>query len=163
MNDPLATGALVATTVVCGLITGLLLAFSVCVMAALGRLPAAQGVAAMQSINTAILNPVFGLVFAGATAGSAYAVGSALLRWDEPGTAARLVGGAPYLLGVFAVTLLRNVPLNDALASVDPLGAAASAVWMDYLRVWTRWNHVRVGAGTAATALLVLSLRAPIL
>ncbi|MGE3967484.1 MAG: hypothetical protein AB7F08_04545, partial [Dongiaceae bacterium] len=42
-----------------GLIAGLFFAFSSFVMAALARLPADQGVAAMQSINTAVLNPVF--------------------------------------------------------------------------------------------------------
>jgi uncharacterized membrane protein len=162
VSDRLATGALVATTVGCGLVTGLLLAFSVCVMSALGRLPAAHGAAAMQTINVAIQNPVFGLVFAGATAGSAYAAASALLGWGQPGTAPRLFGGVLFLVGVLVLTLVRNLPLNDALAAVDPQDPAASAVWEHYLRVWTSWNHVRVVAGTVATALLVLSLRSPI-
>jgi uncharacterized membrane protein len=162
VSDRLATAALVATTVGCALVTGLLLAFSVGVMAALGRQPAAQGAAAMQSINVAIRNPVFGVAFVGATAGSAYVAGTALWDWGQPGAAARLIGGVLFLLGVFCLTLVRSVPLNDELAAVDPQSAAALAVWAHYLRAWTRWNHVRVVAGTAATALLALSLRAPI-
>jgi hypothetical protein len=43
----------------CGLMAGLFFAFSVCVMKALTRLPSAEGIAAMQSINVAIINPVF--------------------------------------------------------------------------------------------------------
>ena len=47
------------TTLGCGLIAGLFFAFSVAVMQALARLPVAWGIAAMQSINSAILNPLF--------------------------------------------------------------------------------------------------------
>src|SRR3990172_7116821 len=42
-----------------GLIGGVFFAFSALVMKALGRLPPAGGIAAMQSINVAVLNPVF--------------------------------------------------------------------------------------------------------
>ena len=44
---------------------GTLFAFSVFVMRALGRLPAAHGIAAMQSINIAVVNPWFMTVFMG--------------------------------------------------------------------------------------------------
>ena len=53
----------------CGLMGGLFFAFSVAVMKALGRLPPAEGIAAMQSINVAILNPVFLTVFFGTAGG----------------------------------------------------------------------------------------------
>ena len=43
----------------CGLMAGLFFAFSVSVMKALARLPSAEGIAAMHSINVAIINPVF--------------------------------------------------------------------------------------------------------
>ncbi|WP_010496926.1 hypothetical protein [Paenibacillus elgii] len=42
-----------------GLIAGLFFAFSTFVMSALARLPAEQGIAAMQSINVTVLNPLF--------------------------------------------------------------------------------------------------------
>src|SRR5690606_28980359 len=52
--DP--TGALVLLAALgCALMAGLFFAFSVAVMRALGALPAAQGIAAMQSINAVIL------------------------------------------------------------------------------------------------------------
>jgi uncharacterized membrane protein len=66
-----------------------------------------------------------------------------------------------FLLGVFARTLVRNVPLNDALAPVDPQGGAGSAVCAHYYGPDPVEPNARV-AGTAATVLLVLSLRAPI-
>jgi hypothetical protein len=47
----------------CGLMAGLFFAFSVSVMKAFARLPSAEGIGAMQSINVAIINPVFLAVF----------------------------------------------------------------------------------------------------
>jgi len=150
----------VVTTVGCALMTGLLFAFSVSVMSALGRLPAAHGMSAMQSINVAILNPVFGLVFLVATVGSACLVVTSLFVPGRPGGVARLVGGALFLGGVVLVTMALNVPLNDALASIDPDAPDAALVWEHYLTRWTAWNHLRVGAGVVATTALLLSLRA---
>ncbi len=48
-----------------GLIGGLFFAFSISVLKALARLPSAEGIAAMQSINIAIINPPFLSVFLG--------------------------------------------------------------------------------------------------
>ena len=46
-----------------GLLAGFFFAFSTCVMKALARLPPAQGIAAMQSINVTVINPVFMMAF----------------------------------------------------------------------------------------------------
>ena len=53
-----------------------------------------------------------------------------------------------------------NVPLNDALAAVDPSGTEGRAVWVGYLRDWTLWNHVRTLACTGAMALYILAIAA---
>lgn len=52
---------------------------------------------------------------------------ASLLRWHEPGNVYLLAGGAFYLVGTFLVTVVFNVPKNNALASVAP-GEAESAV-----------------------------------
>ena len=41
----------------CGLVAGIFFAFSAFMMKALSRLPPEEGIAAMQSINVAVLNP----------------------------------------------------------------------------------------------------------
>ncbi len=51
--------ALLLSAVGCGLMAGFFFAFSICVMKALEALPPAQGIAAMQSINVAVINPCF--------------------------------------------------------------------------------------------------------
>ena len=58
----------VGAAVGCGLIGGLLFAFSSFVMTALARQPAECGIRTMQAINVAILNPLFLSVFLGTAA-----------------------------------------------------------------------------------------------
>jgi uncharacterized membrane protein YadS len=65
MDNDLAFGITYATAIGSGLMAGLFSMFSLFVMRALDALPTPQGIAAMQSINRKILNPIFLLTFAG--------------------------------------------------------------------------------------------------
>lgn len=58
----------VAAALGSGLIAGVFFAFSNFVMKALSRVPSAEGLAAMQSINVMVLNPLFLGVFMGTAA-----------------------------------------------------------------------------------------------
>ncbi|HET9494870.1 MAG TPA: anthrone oxygenase family protein [Chloroflexia bacterium] len=141
-----------------GLMAGVFFAFSSFVMKALARLSPAEGIAAMQSINITVINPLFMAVFLGtAVAGLVVAV-AALLRWNEPGAAYLLLGGALYLVGCFVVTGAFNVPRNNALAATAPGDPNAHRLWADYLSRWTAWNHVRTAASLAAAAVLTIAL-----
>jgi uncharacterized membrane protein len=142
----------------CGLMAGLFFAFSVAVMKALGRLAPAESIAAMQSINLAILNPVFLTVFFGTAAACVIVVIRSFFGWRDPGAVYLLAGGMLYLVGTFLVTMLFNVPKNIALASVAPADSGSVNVWTDYLSKWTAWNHVRTAAATGATASLIMAL-----
>ena len=150
----------------CGLMAGLFFAFSNSVMDALGRIPPPEGIAAMQSINRVILNPLFLTIFLATPAACALVLLSSLWRWDEPGVVWLVVGSALYIAGTFLVTVFINVPMNNALDAVHPASAEAGTLWTRYLANWTAWNHVRTIASVAATALLTiglcLSARAPI-
>jgi uncharacterized membrane protein len=134
----------IAAAVGCAAMGGVFLAFSAFVMGALRRLPPAQGVAAMQSINVVAVTPVFMTAL----------FGTALVC-----VAAIVLDGAYfaalYLIGVIAVTVAYNVPRNDALAAVEPGTAEAERVWSRYLVEWTAANHVRTVSGLAAAALLI--------
>jgi uncharacterized membrane protein len=158
----IADGLLFSVTLIaalgCGLMAGLFVAFSVSVMKALARLPPAEGIAAMQSINVAIINPVFLAVFVGTAAACVLAIITSLLRWHDPGAVYLLIGGALYLVGTFLVTLVFNVPKNRALASVAPAAPESASLWTDYLSRWTTWNHVRAAAALAAAASLTIGL-----
>ena len=142
----------------CGLTAGVFFAFSAFVMKALARLPADEGIAAMQSINVAVINPLYMAVFLGTAVACFLVMIFALLRWQDPGAVYLLVGAALYLVGSLLVTMVFNVPMNEALASVTPGDPDAANLWASYLADWTAWNHVRAAAALAATASLTLAL-----
>ena len=139
-----------------GLIAGAFFAFSTFVMQALAQLPPAQGIATMQSINIVVLNRWFLGVFVG-TAVLCIAVGIAALVWRPSGTAYLLAGSLLYVIGTFLVTMLFNVPRNNALAGVASNSVEGARLWSAYLVEWTMWNHVRTVAALAAMAALILA------
>jgi uncharacterized membrane protein len=158
MIDSLVFALTLFSALGCGLMAGFFFAFSACVMHALARLPPAQGIAAMQSINVAVINPLFGTAFFGTAAACVLLAVSSLLTWHKPGAVYILIGSLLYLVGAIGVTFLFNVPRNNALAAVDPTSADGASLWADYLTSWTAWNHVRTAAALAAAASLTIGL-----
>ena len=142
----------------CGLVAGVFFAFSTFVMSALARLQPAQGIAAMQAINITAINPLFMLVLFGTAMLCLFLVVSSLLKWHQPGAPYLLMGSLLYLIGTVLVTIAANVPLNDALAIVQPNSAEGATLWSRYLTHWTMWNHVRTVTALAAAALITLAL-----
>jgi uncharacterized membrane protein len=160
MTDFLVSLVMVIPAVGCGLVAGLLFAFSTSVMPALGRLPAAHGIEVMQSVNTRIQNPVFGLLFLGTTVACLLQMVSAAVGMDQPAAFWQLIGGLLFVVGTVMVTLVFNLPLNNTLARVDPASAEAERLWEHFLARWTTWNHVRTLAATGSATVLTLALRA---
>jgi len=148
----------------CGLMAGFFFAFLAVVMNALARLPRALGMAAMQSINITVargykvIDPWFGAAFFGTAVGCVLMAGSSLVRWHEPGAVYLLVGCVLYLIGTVLVTIVFNVPLNEALAAVEPDSADGASQWTRYVARRKAWNHVRTAAALAAAASLTIGL-----
>ena len=142
----------------CGLVAGVFFAFSSFVMSALARLQPTQGIAAMQAINITVINPLFMTVLFGTAVACVFLAGSSLLKWHQPGATYLLVGSLLYLVGTLGVTIVFNVPLNDALAKVDPGSTQGTNLWTSYLTNWTLWNHIRAAAALAAAAVLTIAL-----
>lgn len=161
MIDGLFFALTLSAALGCGLIAGVFFAFSAFVMDALARLPPAQGIAAMQSINIVVINPWFGAAFFGTAAACLVLAVVSLSAWHRPGAAYLLAGGLLYLVGTFLVTIVFNVPRNQALAAVDPASAEGASLWAGYVAGWTAWNHVRTVAALAAAAALTMALCAP--
>ncbi|WP_342728973.1 anthrone oxygenase family protein [Bradyrhizobium sp. B097] len=160
MRNILTSGLLWFSALGCGLLAGVYFAFSAFVMTALGRIDQAAGISAMNAINVDIVRSLFMPVFLGTTLSCAGLVVLGGLRWQEPGALAMICGGSLYVVGMFVVTVVFNVPLNDQLAVTDPVSTAAAPVWARYLTDWTIWNHVRTIASLAATALLIAAIAA---
>lgn len=160
MRHAWITALLWFSAVGCGVMAGVYFAFSGFVMTALSRIDQASGVAAMSSINTVILRSLFMPLFFGTTVAALILAVAALTRWGTPGAFSMLAAGALYVLGMFVVTMLLNVPLNNALDNAQASGVDTATIWARYLREWTMWNHVRTIASTAACALFIVALTA---
>ena len=66
-----------------------------------------------------------------------------------------MIGGAALdLVGTILVTIVFNVPRNNALAAMDPSTADRGRLWPQYVATWTVWNHVRTAAALIAAGLV---------
>lgn len=148
---------ILAAALGCGLMSGLLFAFSNFVMQGLTRVQDDAGASAMQAINTTILNPLFFTIFFGTGA-----VSAALLVFSVPHLPAAsaifsVIGSLLYLVGVLGVTMLCNVPMNKQLATVNVADVESLAYWRVFVPRWMRWNHVRTVAAVFALAAFILA------
>jgi uncharacterized membrane protein len=62
-------------------------------MRALGTLPPAHGIAAMQAINVVIINPWFLTPFFGTAVTCTVVMVASAVHWHDPATVSGLVGG----------------------------------------------------------------------
>src|SRR5687768_3840910 len=122
-----------ATAIACAAMGGVFFAFSSFVMRALARLPPAQGIAAMQSINVVAVTPAFMTALFGTAAACVVVAAVAVTQWRGVTSAYLLSGSLSYLVGTIAVTIACNVPLNNALAAVDPNSRDAAWFWQKYV------------------------------
>jgi uncharacterized membrane protein len=141
-----------------GLVAGVFFAFSTFVMRALGRLPTAQAIAAMQAINVAAPALLFMLALFGTAVVCVVLMVSALADWGDPAATHQLVGGALYLLAI-VLTAGYHVPRNNALARLEPSDEGAAQEWARYLAGWTAWNHLRTLGSLAAAVAFTLAVR----
>jgi uncharacterized membrane protein len=138
----------------CGLMAGLLFAFSNFVMRALLQQPPESGMRTMQAVNSLIQNPVFFMLFFGTTVATLFLAVTSALHPSQSGSTHLLLGSLLYLVGTFAVTLVCNVPLNNGLAEHSASASDAARYWQTYVAQWLKWNHVRTVTSVAAAGLL---------
>lgn len=152
---------LLAALLTSGLMAGLLYGWAVSVIPGLARVPDHTYVATMQSINRAIINPLFVLTYLGTVVVlSAAAVAQFRVGEGRRGLALA-IAAATYLVGVLGVTAARNIPLNNALDAFSLDGATSDAVddrRDSYERSWNRWHTVRTVAATLALAAAVVAV-----
>lgn len=146
------------TAVSTALMGGLFYAYSCSVNPGLGRLSDMDYLSAMQSINRAILNPAFFSSFLGSLALLPVCTWVYFSYSVSPGSWCVLGATVVYFTGVFGVTMVGNVPLNNALDKADL--AAASAGQLAQHRAafeerWNRLNTLRTVAAVATVALMV--------
>lgn len=128
-----------------GAIFGFFYAWICSTMWGLDALDPQTAIAAMQAMNASVRNAVFAPAFFGT--GPALLVTAVLCFVASRRAAGRAfaLGGVVYLLGGMSLTIVVNVPMNEALALVvipDDTDAAR-AIWAEYSQRWQVWNTAR--------------------
>lgn len=141
------------------LVGGVFLAFSDFIMRSLSLTGGAGGVEVMQVINREVFRWIFMALFLGMAAVSLVIAGIGAITLSHPAGMLILIAGLVYLVGCFGVTVLFNVPMNEALAGMELSEDATRAYWKGtYLPRWTFWNTVRTLACGLSAALLLSGL-----
>lgn len=151
-------GLLWFTAIAVGIMAGVYFTFSMFVMKSLAEIEAPAGMLAMQSINRVIVRSLFLPIFFASSLASAAIIVLMLIYPSSPGATWGIGGSALYFVGMFVVTVVGNVPLNNQLEAVDAKGPGGTEMWALYLTRWTVWNHVRTIACTGALAMLILAI-----
>ena len=142
-----------------GLMAGLFYTFNVAIVPALRGIKGTQHIAAMQSINSKIKNPVFFLSFFGPTILLPLA---AFLHRGGEQFPLLVAAAVLHIIGANGVTIARNIPLNEQLDKIDVnqlSEAEADQIRKEFQEVetpWMRWHNVRTLASIAATALVFI-------
>jgi uncharacterized membrane protein len=141
---------------------GMMYVFSTFAMRGLDRTGPLQAITAMRGINTeANSNPAFLLGYFGAAILALVVGVIAVVQLNQPGSWVVLIGA---IVGILAaiITMVFNVPLNNHLDTVNPVGlsaADAAREWQAYFSTWTTWNHVRTVTSFVAAVLMLVGLR----
>jgi uncharacterized membrane protein len=149
--------ALIAATMTTGVMAGVFGLYQHTVMQGLARTDDRTFVGAFQALDRAIINPWFMFSFVGALlftiAASLLNTGRELLPW--------VLAALVLYVVVVAVTVVINVPMNDAIKAAGTLDSIADPGQVrrafDEAR-WTAWNLVRTLATTTAFGCLCWAL-----
>ena len=160
--EPLMKLFLFLTTFLMALIAGLFYSFSCSVNPGLHRLSDSEYIRAMKSINRAILNPLFFLSFVGALI---ITPGTTALYFRYVGADVSfyllLTASIIYFVGVFGVTVLGNVPLNNALESLEFTNLPHREIRSRRLAFedpWNRFHGIMTIANIVSLLLIIGSL-----
>ena len=145
---------MLAAAVVAGLQAGTYFTWATGVMPGLARVDDRTFVNTMQQMNVAIVNPLFMATFLGAPllAGAAAVVAGPQARpWAVAATA--------LAVGTVLITVVGNVPLNDALDAAGPVDKIKDlgAVRADIESLWVKLNIARTFTSTGALAALTMA------
>ncbi len=156
----LANVTLLIAAFLTALIAGLFYSYSCSVNAGLGKLPDAAYLAAMQSINREILNPLFFMSFMGTLFLLPLAT---WLQFSNPVSTRfyfMLAATLVYAIGTFGVTILGNVPLNNALDGFQLQSASPGLLHQQrelFEKPWNRLHSIRSIANAIALILVLVA------
>lgn len=156
---------LLAATLLCGLVAGLVFGFAVVIMPGIATLDDRAFLRAFQVMDRVIQRgqPLFGAVWLGSAVAALLALVMGFGHLAGTDRAVLLVASIGYLLGVQLPTVTINIPLNNEIQALD-LDAAdedtCTRARTRFERRWNRWNSARTLVATAVTlAFLTVAIR----
>lgn len=155
-----STVLLIITATFTALMAGLFYAWSCSVTIGIGRLPDSAYLSAMQVMNRAILNVFFLGIFMSTLILLPVCT---YLYYHQPLTTTfwcLLLATLFYGIGVFGVTMIGNVPMNDALDAFNIQKATASelaAMRAKFEGPWNSLNMVRAVCGTISLVFTIIA------
>ena len=137
-----------------GFLGGVYFAFSFFVMQSLNKIDHKEAINAMSSINLVILKSPFMILFF-------FSSFIALLLFLENLFVSEILSfrafaSLVFLAGMFLCTAVKNVPLNDKLASYND-SLSPEIEWNYYYKNWTMWNHVRTASCFLSVTILLFN------
>ena len=162
MDISIKTIGLFGSVLLTGLSAGLFFAWSVSVIPGTQKVTDATYLEAMQSINRAILNVPFFLIFIGSIVFLSVA---SVYQYHESNITfwLLLVSSIFYLLGTVGITGLGNVPLNDQLNMLK-LAEMDSGKMAEFRKFYeTNWNKLHLIRTIFAVASFVVAVLAILL
>ncbi len=153
----------IITALLCGLVTGLLFGFVVVAMPGIGTLDDREFLRGFKVMDRVIQDrqPLFMLVWIGSVMSVFATAILGLIDLDGAEQVLAVTAAAVYVLGVQVPTAAINIPLNNAVQSLDLDGmdrGALARAREDFELRWNRWNAIRTALGAAATMLLLVLL-----
>lgn len=156
----MVTLILIIAATLTGLIAGLFYSYSCSVNPGLRKLSDREYINAMNAINAAILNPVFFLSFIGTLVLLPLSAFFNYTPEHNTRFILLLTASLIYAIGVFGVTILGNVPLNNTLALVNTATASAdelSAYRLMFEGPWGFLHTIRTLANVISLILVIIS------
>ena len=159
MEISIKTIILFGAVILTGLSAGFFYAWSVSVIPGTQKVVDVTYLETMQSINRAILNPAFYLIFFGSML--FLSIGSIYEFSDNKTTFwLMLAASILYLVGTVGVTAMGNVPLNDQLDVLDLVDLSSSNIQEFRNFYESNWNRLHLIRTVFAVASFFLSLLA---
>ena len=164
MTLTLFDAALMAATLSCALVAGLVLGFAVVVMPGIAKLSDREFLRAFKLMDGIIQNgqPVFLLIWLGSIASIVLMLVVGTLQLSGVERYLMWSASGLYLLAVQGTTLRFNIPLNNAIQGLEIEWLNDSELAEARIRFeapWNRWNRFRsLTATVSVIALLTLQL-----
>lgn len=156
----LARGLGLLATLLSGAIFGFFYAWVCSTMWGLDTADPHVAIAAMQSMNASVRNAVFFPAFFLTPAALGLAGVLARAAGRSVSAIYFVAAAVVYLAGGLLLTIVVNVPMNEALSAVvvPESVSGAAELWTAYSGPWQRWNLVRTFASGFSLLLALLAL-----